>query len=138
MAPIHSPKTTTPAQARVWAPPLCGEMPAERAAALVRPLQLPGLSPHGSGLVRSRQNTADSPSHSLLPICAEAINATSFARESDEQCGGAANSKLSIPYGTRSYLLSEYDGACEGTSFGADSYECVAAAACGEQPVHQC
>lgn len=66
-------------------------------------------------LVRSQKNTkGDAAEVTLAPIC---------TGSSTHDCG--SNGTLAIPFNTRSYVSSSYDGRCDDTPFGSGNYECV-------------
>eukprot|EP00965_Chrysotila_dentata_P024639 816495-Pleurochrysis_carterae.AAC.2 len=72
-----------------------------------------------AALVRSVANTEAG--DGLQPTCASA-NAAGDCVDSSDSCDG---STLEVVSNSRSYLLQEYDSACEGIPFGNDNYSCV-------------
>ena len=89
---------------------------------VVQSVDLPGLA---SAIVRSEQNTKDGPPLSLDPACPAACAADGPSSENPAACGMEQGS-LSVPFNTRSYLLSEYaEGSCTGSPFQHHEYSCV-------------
>ena len=88
---------------------------------VVQSVALPGIGP-SAGLVRSEQNTATGPPNSLSPICPRC--ASGSPSDESETCG--ASGAITIPFNTRSYLLSDFnEEACADVNFGQHEYECV-------------
>ena len=85
-----------------------------------------GSSGVAQAAVRSGQNTKDSGPDSLDPICAKraAAGDNNGWEEEAEQCA-ARTDGFDVPFGTRSYLLTQYDGGCASTPFGSRDYSCV-------------
>ena len=107
--PLPSPLLQPPPPPPIPPPPLphCG---------VVKPLVLGDIS----ALVRSQQNTAGSPSHSLDPVC----SARGYGC-SEEGCYEGDSHGLDVLFNSRSYLLTEEQGTCADQPFGGGDYSCV-------------
>ena len=81
---------------------------------IVQPVDIEGVA---AGLVRSGQNTKEG-GNWLEPICP-----ASCGIAEDVVCG--SEGELVVPFDTRTYLLTAYDGQCAGRTFGTPAYDCV-------------
>ena len=75
------------------------------------------------GIVRSVQNTKDD-SGGMSALCASKQANGQFTDDEEGRCA-AQTEGLDVKFGSRSYLLKEYNGSCDSSPLGAGEYGCV-------------
>ena len=88
------------------------------AVGLIKRYNISGVA---AGFVRSQQNTKND----AVPLTLDPICATDGAAGFEEDTCGAKAGELSVPFNTRTYLQSRYNGGCDEVPFGNADYSCV-------------